>query len=102
MVKARAGELKNVVPLREHAYKRINSVLNTAQQNGRTLKDVLEDLRKDAPASEDAALLLRDLWDVLDVTETRISHCQPAGYQKMDRVLKRIMAHRFSGEEVLF
>lgn len=93
---------KRLVPLREHRYRRLSSVLNTAQQKGRTVRDVIVDLSREAGTSIEAALLLRDLWEVLRIIEHRMGETRSLISHTLLRVVDALERHPFGGEEVLF
>jgi hypothetical protein len=99
----KAEMYKLQVPLWRAVYRRLLSEFNTAQQTGRSLLQVIDDLKKRAGSDPEAALLLRDIWEVTSITEAAIANHLPDETVKAlkgaaDRLLKR----PFSGQEVLF
>lgn len=101
---SRAERLKKHVPLRRKIYSRLLSVLNTAQQKGQALQQVIDDLTARAPTEPEAALLLRDLWEVCAITESAIQQYDKpdADTTGMIKAGERLVKRPFGGEEVLF
>ncbi len=99
-----ADRLKQHVPLRRKAYSKLLSVFNTAQQKGHTLRQVLDDLNTRAETDPEAALLLRDLWEVSNITESAIAqhHRPDKDAEALMKAAKQLLARPFGGEEVLF
>lgn len=97
-----ADRLKRCVPLRQHNYRHLASVIRTAQQQGRTLDDLYGAWAQNAHVDVESALLLRDLWEVLRLTEGRISQAQVEESRRHIYLVAELMRQRFSGEEVLF
>lgn len=94
--------LYRLVPLRAHRYRRLSEVLKAAQRQGRTVRDVAAELAREAPMSLEAALLLRDIWEVLRITTVRAAQERPQITHTVEGLLSRLMRRPFGGEEVLF
>lgn len=77
-------------------------VLKKAQQDDRSLMDLYSELVATARESAEAALLLRDLWEVLRVTDRRIANQTPEKSGELLVAISELMRKRYSGEDVLF
>lgn len=97
-----SDRLKRIVPLRKRCYQRLSTVLNTAQQKGLTVRDVLDDLSRESATSMEAALLFRDLWEVLRIVESRRRAKLPEFAGVMAKLVEKVEMAPFGGEEVLF
>lgn len=97
-----ADRLKPMVPLRQTRYRRLSSLLNTAQQKRCTVRDVIDDLARDMTTSIEGALLLRDLWEVLRITEGRSGENVPQICLTVASLADKLEKTAFGGEEVLF
>jgi len=93
--------LKRQVPLREHSYRWLSSVLNTAQQKKRTLQDVVTDLLSRCGTDPEAALLLRDLWEVAKVARSRSANRSVPLYYEVFRLIRGVEDKPFGGEGVM-
>jgi hypothetical protein len=95
-----ADMCKNCVPLRERAYRELFSVLKSAQQAGQSLQDVISVLS--ASPTIEAALLLRDLWEVITVSNAKQDQHSPEGAMTLMHLVRELFDEPYSGEEVLF
>lgn len=77
---------------------------NTARQRGQSLKQLIEALTTRAHTEPEAALLLRDLWEVSMITEHALERYHPPDRdtQALMASIKRMLRVPFGGEEVLF
>lgn len=103
-VRQRHAEMNRVhVPLRRLVYRRLLSEFNTAQQKGYSLQQVIDDLKARAGVDPEAALLLRDIWEVTEQTEAAIANNRPTDTVKaLAGAAARLLNRPFGGNEVLF
>jgi hypothetical protein len=100
----RADALKKHVPVRRLVYRRLLSEFNSAEQKGLTLRQLADDWGARAEIDPEAALLLRDLWEVSNITEAKLAeHNAPdANTKALMASTGRLLRQPFDGEEVLF
>lgn len=98
-----APRLVRLVPLRQQCYYRLRHLLMDAREKGHTPRQVADWLLDRAGTDPEAALLLRDLWEVLNATRIR-SWDQSGAISDVIRSLAEQVNDDplTAGEEVLF
>lgn len=93
---------KRYVALRRRVYANLRGVLKEAMMAGKDVRRVASELTRAARTSQEAALLLCDLYEVLEHIEEYRRYHLPEAVRQTNTLLQYLERQPFSGEEVLF